>query len=92
VQLTDPNRQGLAGSALKMDRGIQNLMTLAGLPLRDAVAMATRNAARISRIAGRHRGLATGERGDLGLFRVDEATKALTIEKTYMGGELVYSA
>ncbi len=92
VQLTDPGRQGLAGSALLMHVGVSNLMTLGGLSLMEAVTMATRNPARVGRIAGRQRGLAVGDRADLVLFRVDEATKALTIEKTYLSGKLVYSA
>ena len=40
----------LAGSALRMDRGIANLMRLAGLSLADAVRMATANAARAGRV------------------------------------------
>jgi N-acetylglucosamine-6-phosphate deacetylase len=91
VQLTDPGRQGLAGSALLMHVGVSNLMKLGGLSLLEAVTMATRNPARVGRIAGRLRGLAAGERADLVVFRVDEA-KSLTIEQTYMGGELVYRA
>jgi N-acetylglucosamine-6-phosphate deacetylase len=90
VQLTDPGRQGLAGSALLMHVGVGNLMALAGLRLIEAVTMATRNPARVGRVAGRQRGLAAGERADLVVFRVDEATKKLTIEQTYMGGNLVY--
>ncbi len=92
VQLTDPNRQGLAGSALMMHVGVGNLMRLGGLSLMEAVTMATRNAARVGRIASRQRGLAVGERADLVLFRVDEASQTLSIEQTYMGGKLVYSA
>jgi N-acetylglucosamine-6-phosphate deacetylase len=40
----------LAGSALRMDRGIANLIRLAGLSLADAVRMATVNAARAGRV------------------------------------------
>jgi len=92
VQLTDPNRQGLAGSALRMDKGVENLMRLAELSLVEAISMATQNPARMGRIASRQRGLATGERADLVLFRVDEATKAVEVEQTWLGGKLVFQA
>jgi len=92
VQLTDPGRQGLAGSALLMHVGVGNLMRLAGLNLVEALTMATRNPARIGRIPGRLRGLAVGERADLVLFGLDETGKTLTVEQTYLGGKMVYQA
>ena len=52
VILTEDNRvilsdqDKLAGSALRMDHGVRNLMKLAGLSLPDAVTMATVNPAR----------------------------------------------
>ncbi len=82
----------LAGSALRMERGVENLMKLAGLSLREAVTMATRNPARVGRIASRQRGLAPGERGDVVQFRHDPDSKSVVIEKTWMSGELVYTA
>ncbi len=88
VRLRDGDR--LAGSALLMHRGVEKLMQLAGLSLRDAVAMATRNPARAGRIANRQRGLEPGDRGDVVQFRVDPATKAVTVEKTWMGGRQVH--
>jgi len=75
-----------------MDRGIENLVKLAGASLPQAITMATRNPARVGRIAGRQRGLAAGERADLVVFRWDSARKAIRIEQTYLDGELVYSA
>ncbi len=82
----------LAGSALKMDCAIQNVMQLAGVGLREAVAMATRNPARIGRIASRQRGLNTGERADLVRFRYHETRKEIQVIETYFGGRQVYSA
>jgi N-acetylglucosamine-6-phosphate deacetylase len=61
----------LAGSSLRMDRGIENLMRLAGLSLGDAIRMATVNAARAGKIPGRQAGLAPGDRADLVQFRMD---------------------
>ena len=45
-RVTLAGQDRLAGSTLRMDRGIENLMRLAGLSLTEAVAMATRNPAR----------------------------------------------
>lgn len=82
----------LAGSALRMDRAIGNLMRMAGTSLPESLAMATRNPARIGRIAGRQRGLAPGERADLVLFRFDRAANSVQIVQTIVDGETVYSA
>jgi N-acetylglucosamine-6-phosphate deacetylase len=81
----------LAGSALRMDRGIELLMRLACLSLAEAVAMATLNPARVARIAGRQAGLVPGERADLVEFRFDAAGERIEIRKTYLSGRLVYS-
>ncbi|MEK7406410.1 MAG: amidohydrolase family protein [Acidobacteriota bacterium] len=96
VDLTPDNRvvlagqTRLAGSALRMDRGVENLMKLAGLTLAQAVAMATVNPARVTRIPGRQQGLVPGERGDLIEFSFDPEQARITIEKTYLSGRQVY--
>src|ERR1700719_2344388 len=72
----------LAGSALMMDRAISNVMRLAGLDLRHALTMATRNPARAGRVPGRQRSLTAGERADLVLFRYDEATREIEVRET----------
>jgi N-acetylglucosamine-6-phosphate deacetylase len=64
---------------------------MAGISMRDAVTMATTNAARAGRIAGRQRGLVTGEKADLIKFRWDEASFALTVTETVANGMTVYS-
>ena len=79
----------LAGSALRMDRAIQNVMRLAGVNLRDAISMATRNPARIGRIASRQRGLTPGERADLVRFRHDPETNEIQVVETFVGGRQV---
>jgi N-acetylglucosamine-6-phosphate deacetylase len=80
----------LAGSALRMDRGVENLMKLAGLSLPEAARMATTNAARAGRIAGRQKGLATGERSDFVIFRFDEANKRIDVTETWISGARVF--
>jgi N-acetylglucosamine-6-phosphate deacetylase len=81
----------LAGSALKMDRGVENLMRLGELSLADAVRLATVNAARAGRVPGRARGLVAGERADFVLFDFDAATKSIHVKATYVGGQRVWS-
>jgi N-acetylglucosamine-6-phosphate deacetylase len=80
----------LAGSALRMDRAVQNIMALAGVSLRDAVTLATRNPARVARIASRQRGLSVGERADLIRFSYDATSGKIQILETYVGGRQVY--
>jgi N-acetylglucosamine-6-phosphate deacetylase len=82
----------LAGSALRMDVGISNLIRMAGVTLNEAISMATRNPARVGRIGGRQRGLATGERADMVLFRYDEATKVIDVVETIVSGRTVFEA
>jgi N-acetylglucosamine-6-phosphate deacetylase len=81
----------LAGSALRMDEAIANVMHTAGLSLREAVTLATRNPARVGRVASRQRGLNPGDRADLVLFRRDEATGKITVVETILGGRQVYA-
>jgi N-acetylglucosamine-6-phosphate deacetylase len=82
----------LAGSSLRMDRGVQQLIRLAGLSLGEAVTMATRNAARAGRVSGRLRGLEPGDRADVTVFDYDAATKSIRVLETWLDGERVYQA
>jgi N-acetylglucosamine-6-phosphate deacetylase len=96
VELKDDQRvvlrggERLAGSSLRMDAAICNVMRVAGLTLTEAVTMATVNAARVGRIAERQRGLRPGERGDVVRFRVNDAR--VEVLETYVGGECVFSS
>jgi N-acetylglucosamine-6-phosphate deacetylase len=78
----------LAGSSLQMDGAIANVMRWAGVSLAEAVTMASKNPARVGRIAGRLRGLQAGERADLVRFRMEENT--IRVRETYVGGERVF--
>jgi N-acetylglucosamine-6-phosphate deacetylase len=95
VDLTPDHRvvlagqERLAGSALRMDRGVENLMRLGELSLADAVRLATVNAARAGRVPGREKGLVAGERADLVLFDFDPEAKKIQIRATYVGGNRV---
>jgi N-acetylglucosamine-6-phosphate deacetylase len=81
----------LAGSALTMDSAISNVMRFTRVSLRDAIAMATVNPARVGRIASR-RGLGVGQRADLVLFDLDKPNGGLRVRETWLGGERVYHA
>jgi N-acetylglucosamine-6-phosphate deacetylase len=82
----------LAGSSLRMDDAIGNVVRMAGVPLVEAISMATRNAARAGRISGRQRGLTPGDRADLVLFRWDAEQARLRVVQTIVGGASVFSA
>ena len=89
VVLRGENR--LAGSALRMDEAISNTIRQTGASLAEAVTMATRNPARVGRVAGRQRGLVPGERADLVVFELDGHTKSLRVVGTYVAGEQIFS-
>lgn len=82
VVLSGTNR--LAGSSLRMNEAISNVMKMAGISLADAVAMATTNAARMVRLDGRTHGLTEGELGDVVVFRMKDGN--LRPEAAYVGG------
>ena len=97
VDLTPDNRvvlagqERLAGSALRMDRGVENLMRLGELSLADAIKLATVNAARAGRVPGREAGLTPGQRADFVFFDFDPASQSLQVTATYVGGRNVWS-
>jgi N-acetylglucosamine-6-phosphate deacetylase len=80
----------LAGSSLRMDHALANVMRAASVSLTEAVAMATVNPARVGRVAARQRGLQPGERADLVRFRIQDGR--LRVLETWLSGRQVYSA
>jgi N-acetylglucosamine-6-phosphate deacetylase len=85
VELTDSRR--LAGSALRMDRALGNLMRFAGLPLPDALKTATSNAARGIGLEGRKGFLQPGDWADFILFRFDPETQEVEVVETVVAAE-----
>src|SRR5437764_7194629 len=79
----------LAGSALRMDRGVDNLMRLANLSLRDAVRMATTNAAKGGGVPRRKGGLLPGDRADFVQFRLNPTVEVIA---TYISGRKVFAS
>ncbi len=82
----------LAGSALRMDWAIANMIRLTGASLVEALSMATTTVARSARIAGRQRGLATGEKADLVQFEWHGTGHRLHVLQTVLEGHEVYRA
>ncbi len=82
----------LAGSALRMDEGVNNLMRLAGLSLAEAVTLATRNPARAGRVSSRLKGLEKGERADIVEFNYDWRERRNRVTRLWVGGELAFTA
>ncbi len=85
-----PGSDRLAGSALRMDRAISNAVRLGRFSLRDAITMATVNAARAGRIAGRQRGLSPGEKADFVRFRWNEESSLLEVIETIVAGQRMF--
>jgi N-acetylglucosamine-6-phosphate deacetylase len=97
VDLTQDDRvvlagtEKLAGSALRMDRAVENVMRMTGVTLAEAVRMATVNAAKAGKIPGRRLGIAEGERADLVEFSFDRKAGRLEVRRTWIGGQQVFS-
>jgi N-acetylglucosamine-6-phosphate deacetylase len=72
----------LAGSSLRMNQAIANLVRIAGVSLRDAIRTVTINPARLIGLEGRTEGLKTGERGDIVVFRQVTPPTAKTVGAT----------
>jgi N-acetylglucosamine-6-phosphate deacetylase len=79
----------LAGSSLRMDAAIGNIMARAGVSLAHAVTMASTNPARVGRVPGRLRGLQPGSRADLVRFRMNSGR--VEILETWLSGRRVFA-
>ncbi len=89
VDLTPDDRvvlagtEKLAGSALKMNRGVANLVELGGLSLADAITMATLNPARLLGLSAPS--LSPGSPADFVIFR----NNATDLDAVYFAGDRV---
>jgi N-acetylglucosamine-6-phosphate deacetylase len=80
-----PGTPYLAGSALTMERAIENTARFAGLSLEDALRLANRQPRRLFPDPGN--GLVPGERADVAVLREGPP---LSVEATIVEGEVVY--
>ena len=77
----------IASSMLTMNRAVANARRFAGVPLTDAVRMATLVPAQVCGCASRKGSIETGKDADLALLRPD-----FSVEATILDGEVVYRA
>ncbi len=82
----------LAGSSLSLYQALGNVVAFAGIPLREAVDLATANPARLLGLAGRRGALEVGQPADVLLFGFDEAAGRTSLIATVAAGERVSSA
>jgi N-acetylglucosamine-6-phosphate deacetylase len=82
-----PDRTAFAGSVATTDRLVRNMISLADVPLIDAVRMMTSTPARIAGVADRKGTLAKGKDADIVIF--DEK---INIETTIIQGRVVHTS
>ena len=80
-----PDRTAFAGSVATADRLIRTMVSMADVPLTDAIKMLTGTPARILRISGKKGSLAAGKDADIVIFDDD-----INIETTIIKGRVVY--
>ena len=81
-----PDRTAFAGSVATADRLVRNMISLADVPLIDAVRMMTSTPARIAGVADRKGTLAKGKDADIVIF-----DGKINIETTIIGGKVVHT-
>lgn len=82
-----PDRTAFAGSVATADRLVRNMISLADVPVIDAVRMMTSTPARIVGVADRKGSLAKGKDADIVIF--DEK---INIQTTIIKGKVVYTS
>ncbi|MEC5146825.1 N-acetylglucosamine-6-phosphate deacetylase [Chitinophaga sp. 212800010-3] len=82
-----PDGSGFAGSVATADRLLRNMVKLAGVPLPEAVRMASYTPARIMGVAGRKGSLVAGKDADVVIFDED-----INIHFTIVEGKVVYGS
>ena len=82
---SSPQPGALAGSGLTLDRAVRNAVRLLGLPVHQAVAMASANPARVLGLAGRKGFIREG--GDADLVLLD---RELGVRRTWVEGVCRY--
>jgi len=80
-----PDRTAFAGSVATADRLVRNMVTIAGVPLIDAIKMMTATPASIMGVSDRKGTIAVGKDADLVLF--DEQ---INVHQTIIGGRIVF--
>ena len=82
-----PDRSAFAGSVVTADKLVSNMITLAEVPLTDAIKMITSTPAAIMGVADRKGSLVVGKDADIVIFDQD-----IKIQHTIIGGKVVHSS
>lgn len=85
-RVTMRGAERLAGSSLRMDHAIGNVMRMAGVTLAEAAGMATRNPARVGRVSVQ--GLEAGSPADVVRFAMEEGR--VRVLETFVRGRRVF--
>ena len=80
-----PDRSAFAGSVATFDRLVRNMVNLAGVPLLDAVKMASATPARIMKINDKKGSIAVGMDADIVIF-----DREINVGLTIIKGQVVY--
>jgi len=81
----------LAGSALDLLRGVENVMAFAGVSLAEAVAMASTNPAELMGISSRL-SLQPGSEANLLVFETRSSSQSLDLKYAIQAGEIVFAS
>jgi N-acetylglucosamine-6-phosphate deacetylase len=82
-----PDRTSFAGSVATADRLVRTMISMADVPLVDAVRMITRTPARILDVSNKKGSLAAGMDADVVIF-----DQNIRVEMTMIGGRVVYES
>jgi N-acetylglucosamine-6-phosphate deacetylase len=81
-----PDRSAFAGSVATADRLVRNMITLAGVPLPEAVKMMTSTPATVMEVSETKGSLAPGKDADIVIFDED-----IHVIKTIVKGKVIYT-
>jgi N-acetylglucosamine-6-phosphate deacetylase len=82
----------LAGSALDLLRGVENVINFAGVSLADAVAMASTNPAELMGISSRLGSIEPGCEANLLVFEKLSSSQSLDLKYAIQAGEIVFAS
>ena len=80
-----PDRSSFAGSVATAGKLVRNMITMAGVPITEAVRMMTATPARIMGIGNRKGSLIAGKDADIVIFNAD-----ISIQTTIVNGKVIY--
>ena len=82
----------LAGSALDLLRGVENVINFAGVSLAEAVAMASTNPAELMGISSRLGSIEPGCEANLLVFEKLSSSQSLDLKYAIQAGEIVFAS